>query len=1379
MLGFSTISILLSLRKRKDRVFLLFCLFVKKRAFYLYFLSDRKVFKKKLTDSPPLKGGDTMSRNEVGKVCILVLVSLLLFQTATPLYAQGDGTGGLQGSSVNQRTIEKTYDVKLITGDVVKVGLVNKTLQVLAIMPADPTELNKGFRVFRDEKGLYVIPSNVDLRKFDIELFNVEYLVEEGYWNQSEIPVIVQMKREGYPSVSSVIAERGGEIAPAYKLIPVSAAKIPVNKAKDVVKDLVSNRYVEKIWLDRKVHVHLNESVPLIGASSVWSLYNGSGVKIAILDTGIDKNHEDFFFPNGTSKVKVEVDFTDDNDTFDHFGHGTHVASIAAGTGAKSNGKFKGVAPGATLWNVKVLNRYGWGLESWVISGIEYAALGPDGKANTGDEADIISMSLGAPYWGDGTDPLSMACDNATDLGRIVVVAAGNDGPAYFTVGIPAASKKAITVGASTKQDEIAGFSSRGSTRDFRIKPDVVAPGYEIWAALARGSMIERWIIRYGWPPAIDVDGDGVYDYVRLSGTSMATPHVSGAAALIKQARGFDPNTVKNVLISTAKDLGYDVYTQGGGRINVPAAIKTKLIPDPATFSLGRVTGGVYNFNITFRNTGTGWINITLSPSLKEVFYGYDMTDKVSLNSTELDIPAGGQKAVNVKIDATSLPSGLYSGVVVTNYTVEGSDVHVIFGLSRMNVVHVRFLGLDGSPLSYAFVGAFKAYPSCEEMERGTAWWTWGITDENGTIDLALLSGTYYIIGADWYKQYYADAYAVSKTNVTGDMSVTLDLRSAHKLSYSPPGHVIASLSDGLFYFYVNTTCWQSIANGWVSWWYYPSVTDVYVTQTDLTLGLYYQHYDRNYINVVDPSTLTSPELYAIAFSRVNVTKDETLTYNEADLAKVIKEYRVALTPSIGAWMHRDYVLILTEQGPGWYWSYWFGMWGLWWKMSSPRQVTEYITPGMYWTGYGKRNDQPGVTTPFFGYWAEEKYPIPGTYLIASNAHPLHPALRLGVYGDYLDVGGLLESTYHNASKGEEYYKYEWLWSAPLNLVVKRNGTVIYNGSGWGWMWAFLNISPPAEIEIDIRGESLMSLSGYAHMNTKFNVSKGEGWFRWLGVTPYIEGLDMNNSHSPGNVTGHLISGPIYPYNVRSVEYSLDDGRTWSAVQTQLIRMDTLYGPILDYKFLLKNIPEGNYVSLRVNFADNKTVSSFTVLRGFYIRSALPSVPMAKIAGAYVDKGVIKMAVYAECTSPITQIQYSVDGNITGAVPVGNVKATTVEIAINGTSYSDGVHTIGVRALTSSGSGPWAYKRFYVRTLSNRYNLIAPFLPVPSSYRASDVARAIGPSVTLIAGWDTGKQRFFGYIPGVSKPEEDFPFSQGYGYFIHLTTPQRYVEVEG
>jgi subtilisin family serine protease len=1459
-----------------------------------------------------------MFRDGLGRVSILILISLLLLQTAALACVEGKSVGRLQEGLASQTMIERTYDVRLITGDVVKVGLINKTLQVLAITPADPSELNKGYRIFRDERGLYVIPNSVDLRKFDIELFNVKYLVEEGYWNHSEIPVIISLKREGYPSVSSLIVGRGGRVSPAYKLIPASAATIPMSRARDVVGGLASNKYVEKVWLDKKVHIHLSESAPLIGAPYAWKLdYNGSGVKIAILDTGIDKNHEDFFFPNGTSKIRVEVDFTDDHDTFDHVGHGTHVASIAAGTGAKSiitpiisdfkqlsrprndefvrassngthvaivwqsdysgnwdvwflladarsqapppppqqlttdanpdmypfvtflrdgrilvlwtsnrtgdyqlwykvydkgiwgpdkqlaigpggyspvtqlsNGSiaityssgrdvwfailnldsgntlrlvggrrltsanstmqlcsssiiqspdgriwvfiydlhnfnfdtniggvtqiyynvsvdmgatwsggllasgsgfinpsatvlpegtimlvfegddldrgipytiwymvywgnawsqpriltpgrylaapsivyvadlgrlyvvaqnwvdpdlgndifiltipiFRGVAPGATLWNVKVLNRYGWGYASWIIQGIEFAALGPDGRPNTGDEADIISMSLGAPEWGDGNDPLSLACDRAVDLGRIVVVAAGNTGPQYFTVGIPAASRKAITVGASTKWDEVAWFSSRGSTRDFRIKPDVVAPGYEIWAALAMDSEIYRWA-ESGWIPAIDVDGDGVYDYVQLSGTSMATPHVAGATAIIKQARGFDPDTIKNVLISTSINLGYDVYTQGGGRINIPAAIGTQLIPYPATLSLGRVAGGIYEFNIVFRNIGGGWINITLSPSLKEVFQGHDASDKVSLNTTRLEIPAKGQKAVKVTVDTTSLPPGLYSGIIVTDYAVGGSNIHVIFGFSRMNIVHVEFRGLDGSPLSYAFVGAFKAYPSCEEIRMGMAGWTWGFTDENGRIDLPLLSGIYYIIGADSYKRYYADAYAVSKVNVTGDMGVMLDLRRAHKLSYSPPGHVIASLSNGLFYFYVNRECMLSILYGIGHWWYYPFVTTVYVTETDLTLGLYYQHYDKRYINVVDPETLLSPELYAVAFSRVNVKGDEVLAFNKVNLAKVVKEYRVALTPLIAAWMYKSYVLILPEQGPGGYWSIWLPMPGLQWKINSPRQIAEYITPGIYWTGYDKMRDQPNVITPYFSYSGEEGYPAPGTYSMSSNAHPLHPVLELGVHEDYLYLWGFFGSLYLNAlKKGGIYYKYERLNTAPLELIVKRNGIVIYNGSGWGSIWTSLNISPPAEIEIDMRGWSLMSLSEYTHMNVRFNVLKGESWWRRITITPYIEGLDANNSCPPGDVKGHLLSGPISPFNVKSLEYSLDDGGTWITVRTQLTKISTPSGPILDYRFILKKVPEDRYISLRASLADEKISLSYMVIRGFYVK---------------------------------------------------------------------------------------------------------------------------------------------------------------------------------
>lgn len=217
---------------------------------------------------------------------------------------------------------------------------------------------------------------------------------------------------------------------------------IVVSTQEERVDDIKHLPYVKEVWKDQKVKTFLNTSVPLINADDLWSEgINGKGVNISILDTGVNYSHPDLgtctqqeFLQGDCKKVIEGYDFVNDNpNPMDNNGHGTHVASTAAG-----NGTLDGVAPGANLMAYKVLDSSGSGYTSWIIDGIERAV---------NDSADVISMSLGGT--GNPDDPLSKAVDTAVENGAVAVVAAGNSGPDYQTIGSPGTARKAITVGAT------------------------------------------------------------------------------------------------------------------------------------------------------------------------------------------------------------------------------------------------------------------------------------------------------------------------------------------------------------------------------------------------------------------------------------------------------------------------------------------------------------------------------------------------------------------------------------------------------------------------------------------------------------------------------------------------------------------------------------------------------------------------------------------------------------------------------------------------------------------------------------------------------------------------------------------------------------------
>lgn len=327
-----------------------------------------------------------------------------------------------------------------------------------------------------------------------------------------------------------------------FKLTPTVAAEAHGRQ----IAELTDDPAIEYIWLDEEIHTCLDRSLLQVGVPSVWEAgYRGDGIRIAIVDTGIDAGHADFAGRITAGASFIGGDYSDEN------GHGTHVASIAAGDGSALGQKYRGVAPRASLCVARVLDRNGSGSMSGVMAGVEWAV---------DQHVHVINLSLGGSGSSDGQDALSLTCNAAVARGIAVCAAAGNAGPGSRTIGSPGAAADVITIGAVDRSDGIASFSSRGPTADGRTKPDVCFPGTDIVAARAAGTSMGRPISEL---------------YTAASGTSMATPHASGLAALLLQAKpSLGPAGVKQVLMETALSLGQDPNAQGAGRARAADALR-------------------------------------------------------------------------------------------------------------------------------------------------------------------------------------------------------------------------------------------------------------------------------------------------------------------------------------------------------------------------------------------------------------------------------------------------------------------------------------------------------------------------------------------------------------------------------------------------------------------------------------------------------------------------------------------------------------------------------------------------------------------------------------------------------------------------------------
>jgi serine protease AprX len=387
---------------------------------------------------------------------------------------------------------------------------------------------------------------------------------------------VIVRTTDGTPIVS-IVNDVRGRAGIRLPVLGGQVAEVPDTS----LLSLAGDPRVRALSLDRRVRSTMERTAATVGAPFVWERlgFDGTGVGVATIDSGVTAWHDDL-----SQRVVHFADFVNHHATpYDDYGHGTHVAGIIAGSGYDSGGARRGIAPGASLVVLKVLDRAGDGYISNVIAAIEYAI-----QKRAVFNIRVINLSVAAGvYESYSTDPLTLACRRAVEAGLVVVTASGNLGldedgvPQKGGVTAPGNAPWVLTVGATDHRrtaarndDRVAPFSSRGpSAIDGTAKPDLVAPGVGIASLADSASLlfaVHPSARQWGTVETVSEP------YLALTGTSMASPVVSGTIALMLQANpAMPPNLVKAVLQYTAEARGaYSTSAQGAGFLNARGAVQ-------------------------------------------------------------------------------------------------------------------------------------------------------------------------------------------------------------------------------------------------------------------------------------------------------------------------------------------------------------------------------------------------------------------------------------------------------------------------------------------------------------------------------------------------------------------------------------------------------------------------------------------------------------------------------------------------------------------------------------------------------------------------------------------------------------------------------------
>ncbi|MGW7684237.1 S8 family peptidase [Kribbella sp. NPDC054772] len=855
------------------------------------------------------------TRRATPAIAVLAVAGL----AASTLAGQAPAQAAPSGQSATVHTAAKDIRVTLITGD--RVVLRGGDLTKATVEPGAGRQ-DVGFTTHRTKDHMYVIPADVTKQvgdgRIDRRLFDVAELLKDGYDDASTSTIPVLTTYSGAAAAKRAVPA-GAKVTRQLPSIGGAALKV----SKSSAKTFLSSAGFSKLWLDGKRKLMLDQSVPQIGGPVAWQAgYTGKGVPVAVLDTGVDATHPDL-----ATQIAGEKNFTTES-ADDLVGHGTHVASTIAGTGAASGGRYKGVAPDARIYNGKICEV--WGCEdSAILAGMEWAAR--DVKAK------IVNLSIGGQDTPD-LDPVEEAVNRLTaETGTLFVVAAGNEGAGDATISSPGSADAALTVGNVTKQDQLNLTSSRGPRiGDSALKPDVTAPGTDIVAAKSKDSSI----------------GEPVGDqYLRLSGTSMATPHTAGAAAILLQEHpSWTPAELKAALMGSAKvAAGQTSFQQGAGRIDLTTAIKQSVVAEPGSVSFGKASyphtdDQPVTRAVTFRNLGDAAVTLSLSSVLTGPDGAAAPGGALKLSADSVTVPAGGTASVQATSDTTlGGADGLYSGRITA--TGGGQTVVVPLGVDKevpTYTLTVKSIRRDGAPDP-----DYPVYLHGVDNDRNEIY----SPDADGTVTIRVPQGEYVLNQFQEFERGPEDwiffTLLAPSIKLTADQTIVFDARKAKPVTTSvPKADAVDAFSDIGFDRTIKDSTYSYTAAGFKLGKFFTYNAGPKLTAAELT-----GHVTSQWgVPGVDGYFTNTPYLYGIAnyfpgdfptgFDRLVQQSDLATvdsTVNSADGARLFK--------------------MLSSQGPG-------GGWARVIRLDPPRTIRYYVDQTPYgWAG-DTQDDTDGPDFP-------------------------------------------------------------------------------------------------------------------------------------------------------------------------------------------------------------------------------------------------------------------------------------------------------------------------------------------------------------------------------------------------------------------------------